>query len=224
MDEPRQLSDSLEKLGIELQPLQIRQLEQFCRVLWSWNEKMNLTRHTDFETFATRDVADSCELAKLLDHGESVLDVGTGGGVPGVVLGILRPDLEVALSESVQKKAKALEAIVDQLNLPMAIHAARAETVLEDLRFDTLVARAVGPLWKICQWFQPHWDSMRRILLIKGPRWVEERHEAREKGLLRQLELRRVAAYPMAGTDSESVILQLWPKNRPTQRGQQATP
>jgi 16S rRNA (guanine527-N7)-methyltransferase len=214
MDEPATLADSLRQLGIELPPEQLQQLEQYCAALWSWNQKLNLTRHTDFATFAKRDVVDAWQLCKLLKQGESVLDVGSGGGVPGVLLAILRPDLQVSLCESVGKKAKALEAIVDSLELPLAIHAARAESVLEDLRFDTLVARAVGPLWKICQWFQPHWASMGRILLIKGPRWVDERHEARQRGLLRLLELRRVAHYPLAGTESESVILQLWPKNR----------
>jgi 16S rRNA (guanine527-N7)-methyltransferase len=216
MDKPGELADSLQQLRIELPRQQVRQLEEFCRALWSWNEKLNLTRHTDFTTFAKRDVVDALELSKLLKAGESVLDVGSGGGVPGVLLGILRPDVDLSLSESVQKKAKALAAIVDHLQLPLAVHTARAEVVVEDLRFDTLVARAVGPLWKICQWFAPHWASIGRILLIKGPRWVEERHEARERGLLRALELRRVASYPMAESESESVILQLWPKHRPT--------
>jgi 16S rRNA (guanine527-N7)-methyltransferase len=213
-DDPTILNQSLQQLGIDLEPVQLQQLEQFCRLLWAWNDKLNLTRHTDFETFAKRDVVDSFQLSQLLKSGESVLDVGSGGGVPGVLLGILRPDLEIALSESVQKKVKALASIVDELGLPLAVHAGRAEVILEDLRFDALVARAVGPLWKICQWFQPHWASIGRILLIKGPRWVEERHEARERGLLRSIELRRVVAYPMAGTDSESVILQLRPKGR----------
>ena len=214
MAETNDLLQSLDQLGIELQTNQIAQLEHYCQALWTWNKRLNLTRHTDFATFANRDVVDSFELSKLLKEGESVLDVGSGGGVPGVLLAILRPDLEISLCESVQKKVKALESIVDEVRLPLAIHPARAETVLQDLRFDTLVARAVGPLWKICQWFQPCWDSIGRILLIKGPRWVDERHEAREKGLLRSLELRRVVTYPMVGTDSESVILQLWPTKR----------
>ena len=137
------------------------------------------------------------------------MDVGSGGGVPGVVIAILRPDLDVTLCESMQKKARVLEAIVKEMKLRTAVHHARAEQLLEDLRFDSLVARAVGPLWKVLQWFEPHWASIGRLLLIKGPKWVEERAEARERNSLKRLELRKVAAYPLENTFSESVILQL---------------
>jgi 16S rRNA (guanine527-N7)-methyltransferase len=77
------------------------------------------------------------------------------------------------------------------------------------LRFDTLVARAVGPLWKMCKWFRPHWHSIGCLLATKGPNWTLERSEARAKGLLDRVELRSVASYPMPGTHSESVILRL---------------
>ena len=62
---------------------------------------------------------------------------------------------------------------------------------------------------KSCKWFEPYWASIGRLLLIKGPKWVDERAEARERGLLKQLELRRAAVYPLEGTHAESVILQL---------------
>ena len=62
---------------------QIARLEAYCRLLWDWNSKLNLTRHTDFEKFVTRDLTDSLVFARFLGQGETVLDVGTGGGVPG---------------------------------------------------------------------------------------------------------------------------------------------
>jgi len=62
---------------------------------------------------------------------------------------------------------------------------------------------------KVLGWFQPHWSSIGRLLMIKGPRWVQERKEARHLGLLKSLELRRLRTYPMPGTESESVILVL---------------
>jgi 16S rRNA (guanine527-N7)-methyltransferase len=203
------LAEALQRRGLELPAEQVVLCERYCRLLWDWNRKLNLTRHTDYDTFVSRDVVDSLELARLLAPREEVLDVGSGGGVPGVLLAVLRPDLDVSLSESVQKKARVLRAIVTALPLRVAVDACRAEHVLEDQRFDTVVARAVGPLWKILTWLQPHWASFGRLLLVKGPRWVEERAAARERGLLQRLDLRRVAAYPLAGTSSESVILQL---------------
>jgi len=122
---------------------------------------------------------------------------------------------QISLSESVGKKAQALKAIVRDLDLPTPVYHDRAETVLEDLRFDALVARAVGPLWKMCKWFEPHWHSFGRLLAVKGPKWPEERKAARERGLLRNVELRKATAYRMPGTESDSVILQLRAKRPP---------
>jgi 16S rRNA (guanine527-N7)-methyltransferase len=196
---------------IELPPEQVRRMEDYCRLVWAWNDRLNLTRHTEYRTFAARDIIDSMHLAECLVAGESVLDVGSGGGVPGVLLAILRPDVRITLSESVGKRAQALADIVKNLGLPAPVIQARAEQVLAGQRFDSVVARAVGPLAKVLTWVKPHWSSMGRLLLIKGPRWVEERKAARNLGLLRELELRRLKTYPMPGTDSESVILLLYP-------------
>ncbi len=208
------LAAALAHHGIQLPEEQIAGLARYCRLLWDWNEKLNLTRHTDYERFVTRDVVDSQALEQFLDAGERVLDVGTGGGVPGIVLAILRPDLTVDLSESMAKKARATAAIVDALKLPLAVHHARAEQVLAQKSFDTLVVRAVAPLAKLIGWFGPHWDSFNRLLVIKGPAWVEERKDARERGLMRHLELRKLSSYPLPGSDNESVVLSIMPKEQ----------
>ena len=208
------LNKALDRHQLQLTDHQIEQLERYCALLWEWNEKLNLTRHTDYDRFVSRDVVDALELAKHLELGERVLDIGTGGGVPGVLLAVLRDDLEISLSESVGKKAHALQDIVARLELDVPVLADRAEHVLQDLTFDTLTARAVGPLWKILKWLAPHWSHFHRLLAIKGPRWIEERGEARHRGLLKNLELRRVADYPLAGTSSQSVIVQIRPKRQ----------
>lgn len=216
MTEPSStLAAALAKCGVTLPVEQIEQMDDYCQLVWRWNEKLNLTRHTTYDLFASRDVVDSMHLADLLLPGEEILDVGTGGGVPGVLLSILRPDCDIALCESVAKKANAVRQIVETLDLPVAMHHARAEPVLEDLRFDAVVARAVGPLWKMCKWFEPHWAMIGRLLAVKGPRWVDERGEARHRGYLANLNLRCVATWPMPDTDSESVVLKVWPKSRP---------
>jgi len=153
-------------------------------------------------------------LEQFLDAGERVLDIGSGGGVPGVPLAIVRPDLDVELSESVAKKARALEEIVRETGLNLRVHHARAEQLLESASYDTLIARAVAPLDKLLTWLKPHWDDFRQVLIIKGPAWVDERHVARERGLLRSLDLRKLAEYPLPGTASQSVVLAIRPKGR----------
>jgi 16S rRNA (guanine527-N7)-methyltransferase len=203
------LGERLKAEGIELAADQIALLDRYRVLLWSWNERLNLTRHTTLERFITRDVVDSYQLSQLLEHGERVLDVGTGGGVPGVVLAILRPDLKVSLCESTQKKARVVEAIVRELDLATPVFATRAEEVLAVSTFDTLVARALASLRKVLPWLAPHWDAFDRLLLIKGPSWVEERAEARHYGLLRGLDLRKAATYQTPRTGAESAILSI---------------
>jgi 16S rRNA (guanine527-N7)-methyltransferase len=209
------LGAALARHEVTLAADQVERLDRYCRLLWEWNDRLNLTRHTDYDKFVTRDVRDSLELAKLLKSGEEILDVGTGGGVPGIVLAIVRPDLKVSLCDSVTKKIRAVEQIAEALNLEVTCYPIRAEELLEDMRFDALVIRAVGPLWKLLSWFRPHWNSMRRLLVIKGPKWTEELDEAKRRGLLRELELKSAAEYPLAGTESNSVILKIWPKHTP---------
>src|SRR6187399_53112 len=105
------LAAALGRHGIELSSSTIAALDRYVARLWDWNERLNLTRHTTYEKFVSRDVVDSLHLANLLEKGERVLDVGTGGGVPGAVVAILRPDVKVTLCDSVAKKANAVKAI-----------------------------------------------------------------------------------------------------------------
>jgi 16S rRNA (guanine527-N7)-methyltransferase len=203
------LSATLARHQIELPAAQIELLERYCELLWDWNSKLNLTRHTTYDKFVARDLIDSMAFAQFLQPGEKVLDVGSGGGVPGVVLAVLREDLQISLSESIGKKARVLADIVTRLGLQTPVINARAEDVLAHDRFDTLIVRAVARLKKLLEWFKPHWKAFDRLLVLKGPSWVEERGEARHYGLFRDLELRKLATYPLPGTESESVLLQI---------------
>lgn len=213
------LEAALSRQRIELPPEQVAALQKYCRLLWDWNEKLNLTRHTTYEKFASRDVVDSLAFSRLLAAGEDVLDVGTGGGVPGIVLAIVRPDVSISLCDSVGKKARVVEQIVRELDLNVPVHARRVQDLLEDQFYDTLLVRAVAPLPKLLTWLKDRWGAFRRLLVLKGPAWVEERREARERGLMKHLQLRKVVSYPLAGTESESVLLEIKPKEADGDQG-----
>jgi 16S rRNA (guanine527-N7)-methyltransferase len=216
--DPRDLAGAIAteatRLGIALPPAAAERLAAYATSLWAWNDRLNLTRHTDVGRFVARDVGDSAALLEHLAHGERVLDVGTGGGVPGVILAILRPDLRVELSDSVAKKARAVVEIVREAGLAIPVHAAAAQELVASrpagaARFDTLVARAVAPLSKLLGWFEPRADAFGRLLVIKGPRWEEELAEARANRLGKKVSIRRIASWPLVGTDNESVLLEI---------------
>ena len=210
-------SAALEKHGFEIEEPLAERLQQYAETMWVWNQSLNLTRHTTWDLFVGRDLRDSLQVAHLLQADEEVLDLGSGNGVPGIPLAILRPDLSVSLAESVAKRAAALNEIVSELAVPAAVYGARGEDLLEDFRFTSIVSRAVGSIAKFCRWMEPHWASVDRLLLIKGPRWVEERGEARHLGMMANLELRVVSEYSLGDEqESQGVILQIMTKARAT--------
>ncbi|MGN6135235.1 MAG: 16S rRNA (guanine(527)-N(7))-methyltransferase RsmG [Aureliella sp.] len=207
--ESQSLAEAASRLGMDISSDKLEKLDEYCHRLWALNQQINLTRHTTYDLFARRDLLDSYHLASFLGQGEEILDVGTGGGVPGIPLAILRPDLKVSLCDSVGKKARAADQLVEELKLPIYVHAARVQDVLEEHTFDTLVTRAAGSITQLCNWLNNYWHCFNRLLAIKGPRWVEERGEARHRGVLHGIRLRRIHGYKMPGTKSESVILQM---------------
>jgi 16S rRNA (guanine527-N7)-methyltransferase len=215
-DLARAIAAECDRLGLDMHPDSIQRLAAYAASLWSWNERLNLTRHTDVGKFVSRDVADAAAIGPHLARGEHVLDVGTGGGVPGALLAILRPDLRVELCDSISKKARAVREIVREAGLSLPVHETAGQTVVtaagRSERFDTLVVRAVAPLVKLLSWFEPIAGEFGRLLVVKGPRWEEEKGAARHKGFAKKVTVRRIAAWPIRGSDNESVLLEIRPR------------
>ncbi len=204
------LPAALARHQIELPPPQVALLSRYCELLWDWNAKINLTRHTDHEKFVARDLIDSLAFSRFLQPPrKSSSTWAQAAACRAIVLAIVREDLEISLSESVAKKARVLADIVEQLGLKTPVLHARAEDILTQQRFDALTVRAVAKLKKLLEWFRPHWNAFDRLLVLKGPTWLAERGEARHYGLFRDLALRKLASYPLPGTESESVLLQI---------------
>ncbi|MGL4941710.1 MAG: 16S rRNA (guanine(527)-N(7))-methyltransferase RsmG [Thermoguttaceae bacterium] len=195
--------------GISLPKRQREKIVAYANLLWDWNTRINLTRHTTPEKFVARDVVDAIKLSAYIREGEHVLDVGTGGGVPGVILAIIRPDIRIELCDATGKKANAVGEMLESLKLNVPIWHAKAENLLEVHRFTTIVIRAVSRLKILLEQFAPRWQTFDRMLLVKGPKWVDERGEARHYNLLTKLALRKLESYPVLGADGESVILQV---------------
>lgn len=141
----------VEKLGINLTKEQLKKLEHFYELLISWNEKMNLTRITEKEEVYLKHFYDSLTLTKVVDlkDVETLCDVGSGAGFPGIVLKIVFPNLKITLIDSLQKRVNYLNSISKELELKdiVAIHT-RCEDYAKINRekFDIVTARAVANL------------------------------------------------------------------------------
>ncbi len=136
--------------------LTTRQIEQFTSLLsiyTEWNERINVISRKDIENLYERHVLHSLAIAKFVPfkHGTKIMDLGTGGGFPGVPLAILFPDCRFHLVDSIGKKLKVVEAVKEELELKniFTFHS-RAEQM--DYQYDFVVTRAVAPLADLLFW------------------------------------------------------------------------
>ncbi len=161
-------------LGIELSAPQAARLIAHLELLDEWNQRMNLTAIRDREAQVTKHLLDSLAVRPWL-RGRRIADVGSGAGFPGVPLAIVEPDRRFVLIESVGKKCRFLERVRDALALAnLEVVHARAESYRPDQRFDTVIARAVGPLADLVRFAGPLLASGGRLLAMKGRYPAEE--------------------------------------------------
>ena len=166
--------------GLTLDETALRRFDRYAELLTEWNEKMNLTAITEPEAITVRHFLDSLSLltAAELPEGASFIDVGTGAGFPAVPLKIARPDLQVTLLDSLQKRLTFLEAVSAELELPMTVVHARAEEggrqpALRE-QFQVAAARAVAALPVLCEYCLPYVRVGGCFVAMKGPDCGEE--------------------------------------------------
>ena len=144
----KKLIDGAKALGIELNEEQLDLFFRFMRMLQDWNKKVNLTSITEDEDIVVKHFLDSLLAARYIQNGEKLLDVGSGGGFPGVPIKILNPLLEVTLLDSIRKKAEYLKQVDRKLGLDMQLVNMRAEEAGRDVflreRYDWVISRAVA--------------------------------------------------------------------------------
>lgn len=143
--------NSLKDLGIHPTDMQLEQLKRYYELLISWNEKMNLTGITEKEHVYLKHFYDSTTLFSAVDltKENTLCDIGTGAGFPGLVLKILFPNLKVTLVDSLNKRIEFLKVVIKELGLTEieAVHARIEEYgILNKEKFDVVTARAVAPL------------------------------------------------------------------------------
>ena len=143
--------EEIEKLGIEVTDKKLEQLEKYYELLIEYNKVMNLTGITEKEEVYLKHFYDSLTISKIinLEEENSLCDLGSGAGFPGIVIKIFYPKLKIVLVDSLNKRINFLNIVIEKLGLEniSAIHARIEEYAKEnDEKFDIVTARAVAPL------------------------------------------------------------------------------
>ncbi|APR82718.1 rRNA small subunit 7-methylguanosine (m7G) methyltransferase GidB [Minicystis rosea] len=182
---PADLGARLTALGVALDEPAVAKLASFLALLLAMNEQMNLTAITTPEAAWSRHALDALSLVPhlaALPAGARVLDVGSGGGVPGLPIAIARPDLQVTLLDATEKKIAFLSAAAAALGLAnVKTVCGRAEAIDDGPRFDAVTARAVAKIATLLAWTAPFCKPGGRLLFIKGERAESELNEAKNE-------------------------------------------
>jgi 16S rRNA (guanine527-N7)-methyltransferase len=159
------LSPSSQASGVELltnyfADFTAKQLQQFAQLdslYREWNEKINVISRKDIDSLYEKHILHSLSIAATFSFapGTSIVDIGTGGGFPGVPLAIFFPEVEFLLVDSIAKKLKVIEAVAEGIGLTnIKTKHTRAEDI-KNQKFDYVVSRAVAPLKELWKWSKP---------------------------------------------------------------------
>lgn len=176
-----QLKLNLQDLGLNPSDGQIEQFIKYYELLVEWNSFMNLTAITEFDEVCLKHFVDSVSLCKAIDCTEKkkVIDIGTGAGFPGIPLKIMFPNLKITLLDSLGKRVKFLNEVIQKLGLTdiEAIHG-RAEDFVKEKGsregYDLCVSRAVANLSTLSEYCLPYVKKEGYFISYKSEKIVEE--------------------------------------------------
>ena len=199
--------------GIPVTPEQEDQFRVYAGLLQEWNKKVNLTAVTDEKGIASKHFLDSALLLRYADipQGETIVDVGTGAGFPGVPLKILRPDLRLTLLDGLNKRLVFLAELLKKLGLSAELVHARAEEAARQKKYRTSFgfasARAVAAMPVLCEYCLPFLRQGGVFAAMKGPDAGAELEQAEKAIALLGCEMVRTVRYALPEGDGRTLFL-----------------
>ena len=183
----KEIEEKSSKIDINLDNEICNKLYNYMNLLLEWNEKINLTAITDEKEIILKHFIDSFTINKFINSGDKMLDIGTGAGFPGLPIKIIRPEVDVFLMDSLNKRINFLNEVIESLQLKNieAFHS-RAEEMAKNNKFrekfDVVTSRAVAKLNILLDYMLPYTKVNGKCLCMKGPNIEQETKEA-EKAL-----------------------------------------
>lgn len=174
------LKEKAEAYGVVLDEKALERFDTYARLLVEWNEKINLTAITDPEGIVIKHFVDSLTVFSAIDipEGARVIDVGTGAGFPGVAMLIARPDLDITLIDSTNKKLNVIRDILEKIGLEANVVHIRAEEAGKNKefreQFDFSTARAVSNLRDLSEYCLPFVKVGGTFISMKSAKADEE--------------------------------------------------
>ena len=193
----------------DLNPTQIQQFESLFDLYVEWNSKINVISRKDMDNFYVNHVLHSLGIAKIITFkdGSDILDLGTGGGFPGIPLAIMFPKCNFQLVDSIGKKITVVNEVASAIGLDnVKAYKGRVEEI--DFKFDFVVTRAVARLLKLDSWIKTKFkkenfnDLRNGIICLKGGDLTEEIREFNRKTVETQLS----EIYPLEFFETKKII------------------
>lgn len=211
-DFKKELLEKSNNINIKLNEEQIDKFYKYMELLLEWNNRINLTAITDCKDIILKHFVDSMTISKYINKGESLIDVGTGAGFPGIPLKIIREDINVTLLDSLNKRINFLNEVIESLELKDidTVHS-RVEEFAKNKKhresFDVVTSRAVANLTTLSEYMLPLAKVGGTSICMKGSEVDEEIEESKKAINILGGKIYKVDSFCLSNTSNKRNIV-----------------